>query len=336
MSKLVSVIIPSYNEDSYIELCVRSVFNSTLSQDFIEVIVCDGGSTDQTLAILERLKSEFKELKVLQNPYQTTPYALNMGITQASAPQIMILGAHSKIAPNYLEKCLQILSEKPEISCVGGVLKNIPVTEDSAAIAAAMSSAFGVGNAYFRTGNYSGVADTVAFGVYRKEIFDKVGLFDTDLVRNQDDEFNYRLQKNGMLIWLTSETYVEYYVRSGFDKLYQQYFQYGYWKVYVNQKHRIITTLRQLAPPIFVLGLWLGIFLCLFFPILIPYYLLGLIFYFSVATLAAYNTHFPKLLKVMKAFFYLHYAYGAGYLNGIVHFILLKKKPIAKSKQISR
>jgi GT2 family glycosyltransferase len=121
-----------------------------------------------------------------------------------------------------------------------------------------MSSVFGVGNAHFRTGGKSGCVDTVAFGAYRREVFERVGFFDEELARNQDDEFNYRVVQGGFKIFLDPAIQSDYFVRGSISKLYKQYDQYGYWKVFVNKKHGAVTTLRQLAPPLWVLFLLMG------------------------------------------------------------------------------
>jgi glycosyltransferase involved in cell wall biosynthesis len=332
----ISIVIPCFNEQDFIEKCVRSIFLSEYDCQSIEVLICDGGSSDNTFSILNELKNEFDKLIVLHNKNKTTPYALNLGIENAKGKYVMILGAHSELAPNYLKVCFEILESNPSISCVGGVLKNITQTEDSVAIASAMSSVFGVGNAYFRTGSSSGKVDTVAFGMYRKEVFEKVGLFDVELDRNQDDEFNYRLEKAQLITWLTIDTHINYYVRPGFQKLYRQYLQYGYWKVFVNKKHQIITSSRQLVPPVFVFGIWGGLLLSFLYPFFITFYFLGLLLYFSVAFIFAYSENNSHFFKIIKSFFILHYAYGLGYLKGIIRFYLLNKKPSSKQRQISR
>jgi GT2 family glycosyltransferase len=103
----------------------------------------------------------------------------------------MILGAHASLPNDYIEKCIQTFIENPEADCVGGIIINEYQDATSQAIGCAMSSSFGVGNAHFRTGNKNGFVDTVAFGMYRKEVFEKIGYFREELIRNQDDEFNF-------------------------------------------------------------------------------------------------------------------------------------------------
>jgi GT2 family glycosyltransferase len=201
-----------------------------------------------------------------------------------------------------------------------------------------MSSQFGVGNAHFRTGIKDGYVDTVAFGAYHREVFDKIGLFDTDLTRNQDDEFNFRILKNGGKIWLTTATHAAYYVRSSYKKLLKQYFQYGYWKVLVNRKHKTVTTLRQVIPSAFVMGLIvavIGSFLykkawMLLVSILAIYFLVSMLF------AIARGSGVKQTSGIVCAFIVLHLGYGTGYLRGIIDFLLLNRKPSAQQTQITR
>jgi cellulose synthase/poly-beta-1,6-N-acetylglucosamine synthase-like glycosyltransferase len=252
MKPIISVVIPCKNEEKYIEKCIRSVYTNMVEGFDIEVIVCDGVSEDQTPNIVESLRNEYPLLQFQINHKQYTPFALNLGIENARGDYICILGAHATMKPDFLSSCYKIFSNDSAIGCVGGILNNTYENDISEAIGLAMNSSFGVGNAHFRTGNYEGYVDTVAFGLYKKEVFKKVGLFDPYLIRNQDDDFNFRLTKNGYKLYLINKVVSDYAVRGSFKKLYKQYYQYGYWKVYVNKKHQNITTFRQLVPFFFV------------------------------------------------------------------------------------
>ena len=266
-NKRVSVVIPCRNEEMYIAKCIESVLASNYPSDSLDVFVCDGMSTDSTREIVLGF-AENKRVTLLDNVQITTPYALNLGIEKSLADIIIILGAHAELDKDYVKLCVETFEIDPEIGCVGGILDTISLDENSAAIALAMSSVFGVGNAHFRTGLKAGYVDTVAFGAYRKEVFEQVGLFDSALTRNQDDEFNFRLIQGGFRIYLNPNIRAKYYVRSTFPKLYKQYKQYGYWKVYVNRKFKVVTTLRQLAPPLWVLFLIATPFAWLIHPLL--------------------------------------------------------------------
>jgi glycosyltransferase involved in cell wall biosynthesis len=333
----VSVTIPCRNEERYIERCVRSVLSSDYSGT-IRVLVCDGKSDDRTQEIVRSLAQTDQRVELLINEKQTTPFALNLGIRYARDCDVhIILGAHAEIATDYIRKCVEHLQRDHSIGCVGGILDNVNEDRTSEMIAKAMSSPFGVGSAHFRTGAKSGFVDTVAFGAYRKEVFEKVGYFDEELVRNQDDEFNYRIAKAGFRIYLDPEIRARYFVRAAFGKLWRQYYQYGLWKVYVNKKHGAITTLRQLVPPGFVLFLFCTP-LALFSYLTLGLWMILWGLYFSaaiVATIIAKAT-LGELGGVLISFFILHFSYGLGYLTGICRFMIMGEKPGEKHITTSR
>src|SRR5690606_14594500 len=220
--------------------------------DGLEIIVVDGMSDDGTRELVEGLSEEIAGLKLLDNPERTVPYALNRGLRAAMYDLVVRVDGHAELFPDFFDQCFAALAAHPEVSCVGGPIENVAEGPVSEAISAALSSPFGVGNARFRTGGHEGYVDTLAFGMYRKSALFEVGMFDEELTRNQDDEMNFRLVKAGRPIWFTDKIRSRYFVRSSFGKLWRQFFQYGYWKVYVNRKHRAVTNLRQLAPPAFV------------------------------------------------------------------------------------
>jgi len=334
----VSVVIPCKNEQDYILACLDSVFNSDYPSELIEVLVCDGKSDDSTPELVKNYSQQNPRVRYLVNDNIITPFALNLGIVNSSGDVILILGAHTELAPNYISCCVDLLDKIPKVWCVGGVLKNVSNDELTTSISLAMSSPFGVGNAHFRTGEKDGFVDTVAFGAYHKKVFYKIGLFDEELARNQDDEFNFRMLRNGGRIWLTTATSAKYFVRSSFSKLFQQYFQYGYWKVCVNKKHRRITTIRQMVPAIFVLGLFAGIITVILFPHRWEYLALYLFIYFASASLYALKVaqSVSRFFAVLFSFFILHVSYGMGYLEGIVNFILLNRKPSKGKSELTR
>lgn len=295
-------------------------------------------SKDGTPAIIKEYEEKHSFIHLLVNEKKSTPFALNLGLKKSDAELKIILGAHAEIDQEYIIENLNALSVSKEIGCTGGIIENVYEDQISEVIGNAMSSRFGVGNAHFRTSTKEGYVDTVAFGAYRKEVFERVGYFDEELVRNQDDEFNYRLLKAGFSIYLSKKIRSKYYVRASFSKLYRQYFQYGYWKVFVNKKHGSITTARQVVPLLFVLYLFLGLGLSIIFPPIGVLYLLGILVYLILALLSAFRlqSSFTKGIKTAWVFFLLHYSYGLGYLQGIFQFIVLGKGPQSKQTISSR
>ena len=338
MINTVSITIPCKNEEKYIAPCLQSIVEADYPHELLRVFVVDGRSEDRTREIVKRFEDHYSYIQLIDNPKEVTPVALNLGLQHSNSDVKIILGAHSTIDSSFIQRNVDVLTSHPEIGCSGGVIDNVNENESAEIIALAMSSSFGVGNAHFRTGGAEGYVDTVAFGAYRKEVFEKIGFFDEELVRNQDDEFNYRLLKNGFKIYLDKKIRSSYSVRGDFKKLFKQYFQYGYWKVYVNLKHKSITTIRQLVPLLFVKYLIVGLVGSLMIPSFTYVYLLGLFFYLFVGVYFALKktTVASKVFKVLMVFFVLHTSYGYGYLRGVLDFILLRKKPGKKSKELSR
>ena len=201
MNKSVAIVIPCRNEELYIEKCINSILNSNYSLELIHIYVCDGISDDNTIAIVKKLSKENPQIKLLVNQKQTTPFALNLGLKTAKQDVKIILGAHAELTPNFIKENVTTLFDKDNVACAGGIINNVYENNTAEIIGLAMSSQFGVGNAHFRTGVKDGFVDTVAFGAYKKEVFDSIGYFDEDLVRNQDDEFNFRLLKNSFRIY---------------------------------------------------------------------------------------------------------------------------------------
>jgi glycosyltransferase involved in cell wall biosynthesis len=334
----VSIVIPCLNEERYIGSCLDSVVSCGYPKELLRVFVCDGESSDRTREIVTQYANSFPFIRLLINDDRTAPYAMNLGLNAAPFDVGIILGAHAEIAPDFVQRCVTKLSEIPEAGCVGGIIENVYENETSEAIGKAMSSVFGVGNAHFRTGTKSGFVDTVAFGAYRKDVFDTCGFFDEELTRNQDDEFNFRLLQSGFKIWLDPEIKSRYFVRASFSKLFRQYNQYGYWKVYVNRKHHTVTTVRQLVPALWILFLCGGLAGSFLHPAIGMLFLSGVLFYlfFSLAFALKTADKITQTGKILWAFWILHFSYGTGYLKGIRDFFIWGKKPSEKKSRLSR
>jgi GT2 family glycosyltransferase len=326
MNKSISVIIPTKNEEIYISRCLISIIENDYSTKNIEIIVSDGLSTDRTRTIVKDFQKKHSNIKLIDNPAQYTPHGLNRGVESAKGEFIMILGAHSKISRNYISSNIRVLEENSDIGASGGKIVNAFENQASEAISKAMSSKFGVGNAKFRTQDYQGYVDTAAFAVYREEVFDRIGMFDENLVRNQDAEFNYRLRQAGYKIYLTSDCYAKYYVRSSFKELFIQYYQYGFWKIHFNFIHQKITSLRQVFPMLFIIIILLTLISWTFFMPLFQITLGFVILHFILALYFSFrkSNKLHKIFLVFKSFYTLHISYGLGYLFGILKAIFKK------------
>lgn len=335
----ISVAIPCKNEVKFITECIEAIYNSEFKEDIVlNVIVVDGMSSDGTRECVKQLMTRFNTLHLVDNEKELTPYAFNLGLNKFEFDYLQIVGARHIISKNYIAECVKALEENSEIWCAGGQIINSFSNEKSEVIAKAMSTSFGMGIGNFRTLTKTGFTDTVTSPMYPKFVFEKLGLFDERLIRNQDDDFNYRVTHSGGKILYIHEISLKYYVRTSLKNLRRQFFQYGYWKVFVNKKHKTVTTIRQLVPLLFVLFLlfaisslaYLPLFLYFSLPILALYCLLVITFGLRLAK------QFDTVGTALLVYPLMHVSYGLGYLQGIIEFLILGKTPSDKQKRLSR
>lgn len=336
----ISVVIPCRNEVNAIEKCVESILSSKLDSNnsLVDIFIVDGESDDGTLEKIDNLSNLDPRVKLIPNPDRITPIAFNLGIKNANGDFIQIIGARQFISSNYLQECLNCFTLDNKIGCVGGAVVNSYTNETSEIIAMAMDSPFGVGGSNFRIKKESCYVDTVGTPMYRKSIFEEIGLFNEVLVRNQDDELNYRVTEAGYKIYFTHKATLQYVVRASYKGLKNQYFQYGYWKVYVNKLVGSVTTVRQLFPSLLILGILGGLLIFWIHPFLTAVYFLSILTYLIMSIYFAIKktTEFTQLFKIVGVFYILHFSYGWGYLKGIIDFIFLSKEPSKGSKQLTR
>lgn len=324
-SPAVSVIMPVRNEADFIERSLQAIFRQNYPHEFLEIIVADGESEDSTPAIIERLRRESSiPIHTVKNPNKIAPCGLNLAVNKASGEIIVRVDGHCEIAPDYVANCVKYL-QSGKTDCIGGQIETIGETLTAQAIAYAMSSKFGVGGSAFRCGSDQlREVDTVAFPGYRRDVFERLGLFNEELIRNQDDEFNYRLRKSGGKILLAPEIKARYYSRSNFKSLWKQYFQYGYWKIRVLQLHPKQMSTRQFIPFIFVLCLLISIAASFFFEsarwasavIALSYLSANLI----AGLISISRVKLRAVPLVNLSFAILHLAYGFGFLFGLAAF----------------
>jgi len=253
----VTVIVPCRNEEQYIGPCLDSILASDYPQDRLEVLVVDGMSEDRTREILGQFGARHKWIRLIDNPRRITPVALNLAIRAATGDVLVRMDAHVTYPANYISRLVAALDEFGADN-VGAVLRTLPAGDGAMAraIAVAMSHPFGVGTSYFRIGTAAPRwVDTIAFFCVRRKTFERVGLFDEDLIRHQDGEFNARLIKAGGRILLLPDIESRYYARGTLRQVARMFYQYGYFKPLVAKKLGRVMTLRQLVPPGFVLAL---------------------------------------------------------------------------------
>ena len=260
---LVSIILPIRNEEKTISNTLDSILLQDYGKENMEIIIADGQSSDSTLSILNQYVDKYKNIKIIENHKKTVPTGFNLALNISNGDIIIRVDGHTTIAKNYVVRCIDILKEK-NASNVGGLITPKSKTFLGSLITVATSSVFGIGNSYFHFSKNGRWVDTVYLGAWRRDVFSNIGGFDEDLIRNQDDEFNFRLIQNGGCIWLDPSIKSEYVPRTTIGKLSSQYFQYGFYKVRVLQKRRGLSSYRQLVPPLFSLYLILSFFYSIF------------------------------------------------------------------------
>ena len=238
--------MPVHNEATQIARTLRAVFAQDYPGDRMEVIVVDGMSTDDTRAIIESFQAEHANVRLISNLGKIVPTGLNAGIRQAKGDIIVRLDGHTEVAADYVRQCVTSLLRSGADN-VGGKMTAVGTSIIGKVVAIAASTPLGVGGARFHYSNQEEWVDTVYLGAWRRELFCRIGLFDEEQVRNQDDEFNYRLLERGGRILLTPHVKSTYTARSSLRAVAGQYFKYGYWKVRVMQKHPYQMRWRQFA-----------------------------------------------------------------------------------------
>lgn len=255
---LVSVVIPCLNEEQYIVALLDSLAAQDYGPDGIEVLVSDGGSTDRTRELVAAYPSPFRRLELVENPRRITVAGLNEGMDAARGDCWIIIGAHSHVRSDFVRESVDAL-RRTGAACVGGPIETIGEGTTGLAIAAAMSSPFGVGNAKFRYADVEGEVDTVPFGCYHRKVWDVVGRFDETVDGADEDSYNARLIEAGGKIWLTPAIRSSYYPRRTFKALARQYWEYGAAKGTLMGRGRPLQP-RHFVPAAMVAGgptLWL-------------------------------------------------------------------------------
>lgn len=332
MEKSVSIIVPCYNEEKYIENCLNSILDFDYPLDKLEVFFIDGMSNDLTREIILKYSKQHSFIKLIDNPKKTVPFALNKAIKLAKGEIIIRLDAHASYSKNYIKYLVENL-QKLNAANVGVVWKTDVYNKNkkSLAIKKVLSHPIGVGNAHFRTGvTQTMEVDTVPFGCWRKESFEKHGFFNEKLTRNQDIEFNKRIINAGEKIYLLPNAECVYYARETFRKISKNNFQNGMWNiltVFYTKDFKSLS-LRHFVPLFFVLALLLPLILALFYWQFVFVSALALVLYLLliISVSIKLNDKSTSFLNLVFTFFTLHISYGTGSLIGILKLPLLAIK----------
>ena len=354
MEKFVSIIIPCRNEEKFIEKCLDSIIANGYPKDRLEILIGDGMSEDKTREIVRRYTQRYSFIKLFDNPKKIAPAAQNIGVKNAKGEIIMIMDAHVIYARDYILKCVKCLKEH-EADNVGGVIITSPAedTPISKAIVFCLSHFFGAGNSYFRIGSKRiREIESVPYGCYKREVFDKIGLYNENLARSYDMEFNLRLKKSGGKILLVPDIVCYYYPKSNLYDFWKHNFEDGVWVTYPLKWGIKIFSWRHLLPLFFVSAIIFSLVFSPFFWqaravfnfIFGSYLLANLFFSLQISAKESFKEVRPRLaggnptssdsgearplLTFLRYFSILpvvfacrHFAYGLGSLWGIVRIL---------------
>jgi glycosyltransferase involved in cell wall biosynthesis len=331
--KIVSIIIPCFNEQASIRLVLKAIDQQTYPTSAIEVIIVDGMSTDGTRQEIAGFQAEHSDLviKIVDNPARFIPAGVNRGIAAASGKILIRLDGHAVPTREYVECCVRDL-EAGRGDNVGGVWEIRPAKKGAiaAGIAAAASHPLGVGDARYRYAEQPQAVDTVPFFAFRRELLEKVGNFDESLLTNEDYEFNVRIRQSGGTVWLDPAIRSTYYARPTLGALARQYWRYGYWKGRMLLRYPQTLRLRQALPPAFTASLVCLAILAIALPWLRWLFAAEILAYSLVLMVVgasmAFKQHSPVMLfSLPLAIATMHLSWGTALWWSLIKFILAKK-----------
>lgn len=310
--------MPVLNEEAHLRSAVASIFEQQgLVDGQVEVILALGPSKDKTNEIAEALSKEYP-VQLVQNPTGKTPAGLNLAIAKAKNDVVIRVDAHSVLSPDYSISAVKILSETGAGN-VGGLMKAEGVTPFQKAVAWAYGSRFGLGGGTYHVGGEAGPSDSVYLGVFRRDVLNKLGGFDEKMIRGQDWELNLRIRESGELVWFDPSLVVTYFPRSTWRKLTKQFFDTGAWRSLLTKTHPNKANLRYFAPPVLVLGTFLGLLLAISgFAGLIG--LLPLLSYglaVVLISLTAKGLNWKAKFALMVTLPTMHFSWGTGFIAGL-------------------
>jgi glycosyltransferase involved in cell wall biosynthesis len=320
MHPRVTIAMPAYNEERYIEACIASVQAQDYPRDLIEILVADGRSTDQTREILARLTAADPRIRMIDNPARLQAAGLGLLVKQATGDVFVRMDVHCEYAPDYVRKCVETL-ERTGADNVGGAQRAKARTFFQRAVCAALASPLGVGGARYRSSDAEGFVDTVFLGAFRRRVFETVGLWDPNAITNEDAELNQRILDSGGQIYLSRDIVVHYFPRDSFKTLAKQYYKYGRGRARTLLKLGTFPNPRPVAPFAMVVGA--GALLAL--PPLWPIAPLAFATYALATGAEAVRVGRalgPSALPTVWAMFpVLHASHGVGFAAGLLQYL---------------
>lgn len=311
MNKIISVIVVTFNNETVIEKCIKSILNQDFPIDKLEIIIVDGMSSDNTVKIADNILSlNNVEYKIINNKGKILAKGWNLGIKESQGSFIIRPDAHSILDSKYLLDGLKKIEENDSIDAIGGVLYTTSYSYIGNFISIVLSNPIGVGPSSFRIGlKEDKFTDTIVYGIYKKEIFNCIGMFNENLKRNQDIDFHKRLKKNNFNMLTSPSLKATYYSRANLTSFIKQSFDNGFW-VGRGNGH-----IRHFAPFAFIIAMFLlsaiSIKLLIFF---ICFYIIPVLLSYIIFSKIINPI---KLLIVLYLTFSLHIFYGFGTLIGL-------------------
>ena len=310
---ILSVICPVLNGEKYITSNILKFFTDSKLEDK-ELLIIDGGSNDRTIEIVKDWCQKYSNIKLIHNPHKYVPYALNIAIKESNGQFISRLDVHTVYPKNYFEKCIE-LSKTINADNIGGTIISCGVSICGKAIAHSMSSLFGVGNSTPRIKSYDGYVDSIAFGFWDKQVFDKYGFFDETLIKNQDEDHNYLIIENGGKVYQSSKIKTYYFVREKIIDFIKQMFYYGFYKPLVLVKNISRIKIRHIIPSLF------SVYIFTLFFSLNPFWLIPLFLYLLLNILFSIINKENILTKIICIIIFpiMHMSYGIGFILGLIN-----------------
>ena len=316
ISNIVTIIVPCYNEYNYITPFLKNIESQTLPFS-TELIIIDGGSTDGTIDILKNYKTSKFKFRLIEHNKKFVPISLNLGILSSKGDIIIRLDVHTIYDNNYIYNSVKLLL-KYNYQCVGGPWRSNHSSFLQKAISFAFQSKICSGGALSRDINYSGFVDSVYLGCWKKDYLVNIGLFDERLIRNQDDELCLRIRNNGGRVYQHKSIKSYYYPRSKYSCLFNQYFQYGFWRHKTQCYTNRLSMFRHLLPVFITLFLLFSIIL-VFNKFYIFIYLYISFYLCPILITLLYGCKSLLLLPFsLTAVLIMHHSYGIGYISSFI------------------
>jgi succinoglycan biosynthesis protein ExoA len=316
----VTIAMPSFNEEHFIETCIRSVQAQDYPKDRIEILIADGRSTDRTRELIAALAAADPRIRMIDNPDRLQAPGLNRLVRESSGDVIVRMDVHCEYAPDYVRRCVEVL-ERTGADNVGGAQRAKAKTSFQRALCAALGSPLGVGGAAYRSAEAEGAVDTVFLGAFRRRVFETVGMWDPGAITNEDAELNQRILAAGGQVYLSRDIVVHYFPRGSFRSLAKQYWKYGRGRARTLLKLGRFPKIRPILPFLMVAGGATMIALPPLWPLATAAAATYLLATGAEAVRVGRSVGVTAIPLVWAMFPVLHASHGAGFASGLLHYL---------------